>query len=365
MKDIKITTSTEILKYSDIYNYNFVIINDLLWLKQNILILKKIVSKFPHILINWLKDKNLYIFLNYYLYKNNLNFIYREYKILIKWIWCNAKCPMCFDWKRSWNLEKQMQVLDNVIDDIISENIEFKNVDILWWEPLLIYDKILEILRKLKEKGITLTFTTNASLIDKKIVDELIEAWLETFVFSIDFPNEKHNKFRSLENTFEKIVEFTNYIKSKWKKVAWNTVVWKFNISEILDFENLYKTAKPNKHTFILIEENYKTTNNSLMPENKDILKLENDLIWKLDNYDIEITLNGFRKNILKSNICHVPLYKKSYIIKNNKVNISPCYTHSNIIDFHGLTNTAVKWKCSEVCDSSFRIKFDFINYLQ
>lgn len=362
MNLINISKSSDILKFSDIYNHDFIIDTKLLELKQNVLVLKKILEKFPNITINWLNNKKLFILINSLLHKNNIDFLYREYKVLIKWIWCNAKCPMCFDWKRWWNLEKQMRVLDNVIDNILNENISIKNVDILGWEPLLIYDKILEILKKLTNSNIRLTFTTNASLLTENMIDELIHAWLDTFVFSLDYPNEKHNKFRSLKNTYEKIVEFTNYIKSKWKQVNWNTVIWKFNIDEIVEFDKLYATSKPNKHTFILIEENYKKTNSKLMPENEEILKLEKLILKNLKSKNIEIILNWFRKNILKSNICHVPLYKKSYIIKNNKVNISPCYTHNNILDFSSFTNTAMKWNCNEICDSSFRKNYEFIS---
>jgi organic radical activating enzyme len=64
--------------------------------------------------------------------------------------------------------------LDNIIIDIINENIDIKNVDILGGEPLIIYHKILEILKKLTENNIRLTFTTNASLLTKKMIDELI-----------------------------------------------------------------------------------------------------------------------------------------------------------------------------------------------
>ncbi len=361
MNKIIINKSSDILNFSDIYNHDFIIDKKLLEIKQNILVLKKIIEKFPSIKINWLKNKELYIFINSILHKNKLDYLYREYKILIKWIWCNAKCPMCFDWKRWWDLEKQMKVLDSVIIDLLNENIEIKNVDILGWEPLLIYDKILEILKILYKNKIKLTFTTNASLLDKNKIDELINAWLETFVFSLDFPWIKHNLFRSLEHTFEKIVEYTNYIKSKWKQVNWNTVVGKFNIVEILDFKTLYEHCKPNKHTFILIEENYKITNWSLMPSNYDLSILEKNILKYLKKNDIEIILNWFKKNILVNNICHIPLYKKSYIIKNNKVNISPCYTHNNISDFDKFADKAINWKCDEICDSSFKKTYDFI----
>jgi hypothetical protein len=78
------------------------------------------------------------------------------------------------------------------------------------------------------------------------------------------------------------------------------------------------------------------------MPSNNEILKLEKLIISKLSNSNVEIILNGFYKNFLINNICHIPLYKKSYIIKNNKVNISPCYTHSNIDNIKQFTNIAI-----------------------
>jgi len=361
MKDITINSSSEILNYKDLYNYNFVIVKDLLLIKSNILVLKKIASKFPEISINWLQGKNLYILINYYLFNNNFDFLYREYKIVMKWIWCNAKCSFCHDWKNKWDLKNIYLHIDDIINDIKSENIEIKTVDILWWEPLLIYEKILEIIILLKRKNIILTFTSNASLLNIEMVEKLINSWLEIFVFSIDFPSKKHNKFRSLKSAFENIIYFTKYIKDKWKVVNWNTIVWKFNINEILDFENIYTEIYPNNHTFIHIEKNNIQSNLKLFVENNKILELEDKLKSKLQRNDNNIILNWFRKNINKESKCHVPLYKKSYVIKNNKVNISPCYTHSDIQDFNTFTDIALKWKCSEICDSSFKKAYTFL----
>lgn len=361
MEDIIINSSSDILKYKNLYNFNFVIIKDFLYLKQNILILKKIVIKFPYISINWLKEKELYIYINYFLYKNNLDFIYRDYKIIIKWIWCNAKCPMCYDWQRKWNLSRQLKFLDQIVENIKSENISFKQVNLIWWEPILIYDKILKITNELTSQNINFAFTTNASLLNENMIDEFINNWLNTFEFSIDYPSKMHDKWRNLDWAYEKIIKFTNYIKKKWKDVSWNTVIWNFNYDIILDFYKLYEISKPNIHSFIIIENDYKISNQKLIPNNEKLLKLEKEISSTFKDKDVEIILNWFRKNIIKSNVCHVPLYKKSYIIKNNKVSISPCYTHSDINNFADFTKKAIEWKCNEICDLSFKKNYDFI----
>lgn len=353
-EEINIINIKDILKYSkEINEYNFIINKKLLYIKQNILILKKIISKFQEISINGLKYKNLYVYINKVLFDLKLDFIYTEYKIVIKWLWCNAKCPFCIDWKRKWNISNQILILNDIVKKIIDDNVSIKNIDLLWWEPCLIIDEIIKLTSILKNENINLTFSTNVSLLDYEKINKLIDSWLEIFTFSIDFPNIKHENWRKLDWVFNKILDFTKYIQNKWRKVQWNTVVWLHNLSEINWFLNLYKNIKPDFHNFINIENNYKNSNLKLELEKKSKILIKNLFNTEFSQHT-NIILNWFNDIKIKNKICHVPLYKKSFIIKNNKVNISPCYIHKNIINFDKFIWNSINWKCLEICDSSY-----------
>jgi hypothetical protein len=82
LENKKILNMIDILKTQEINKYNFLIEKKVLIKEINTL--KKIIKKFPYISVNGLKEKNLFIFINNILFKLNQDFLYREYKIVIK-----------------------------------------------------------------------------------------------------------------------------------------------------------------------------------------------------------------------------------------------------------------------------------------
>lgn len=306
--------------------------------------------------------------INYFLIKNWKNPIIRNYKLNIKEIWCNAICPICTDWKYKEDKKNIIKNIYIVLDKIIKEKIKYKNIQILWWEPLLIFEDILKIIKIWKEEGIKFDFPTNASLLNIENIDRLIDVGLDNFTFSIDFPNENHDKWRNLKWSFNKITSFTNYIKSKSIKVQWNTVVWKFNLEEIFNFYDLYETSIPNIHNFILIEENWWESKNNFL-DNKEIEKF-NKIIKVIEDKNYKnffIVKNWFDKDRNLKNkkeendICYIPLKNINIKINEKWYRISPCYIDEEIKDINSFTyNAIINW-CNK-CNSSYKEWYN--NYL-
>lgn len=277
--------------------------------------------------------------------------ISRNYKLIIKDIWCNAKCPMCDDRRNKWDLKKIKENLKIWFKNILKEKIKFKSIQILWWEPFLLFDDILKVIQEWTKIWINFDLPSNWSLLNKKRVDELIIAWLNNFTFSIDFPNKKHDDWRKLKNTFYKIINLTNYIQDKWLKVQRNTVIWKFNLYDIKDFHNLYKKSKPNIHNFIEID-SYGNKNKNLVL-NKEEKEYITDVLNKLD-YDIKFYKN---LNIKKSKKCYIPLKIKWYYISEKWIINTWCHYRWEIKNFDKFTINAIKkWcnKCESSCKQSY-----------
>lgn len=300
--------------------------------------------------------------LNYVLIKNWKNPIFRNYKLQIKSIWCNAKCFICDDWKINWNIKAIKKNLNIVFKEILKENIKYKTIQILWWEPLLIFDELIKIIKIWNNYWIKFDFPTNASLLNISKIDKLINFWLDNFTFSIDFPDNYHNNWRILTWSFEKIIEFTKYLKEKWIKIQWNTVIWKFNCNQIEKFSELYKLIYPDIHNFILIEENWWISKENFL--NKIELEKINVVLYYLEKtfLNIKITKNWFDKNLNKNNnkLCFVPIKTITYKIEENWYKINPCYfdTNKNIDNIWNFINNAITNWCN-LCESSYKNNYN------
>lgn len=313
-----------------------------------------------------IKEQYLGYVLNYYLFKNNLPLYSKFYKIIIKDIGCNAKCPMCKDWKNKWDLNKIKINLYKVLKNIITDKVKNKKIFILWWEPLIIFDDIVKIIKIWTKYNIKFDFPTNASLLNYKKIDQLINAWLNRFSFSIDFPDEKHDKYRSLDWSFEKIINFTRYLKEKKVEVQWNTVVWKFNFNQISKFPSLFKKISPNIHSFINLGNEYE----GLLFNKKNILNeieiqsLQNQLdIIKNKEKTITFIFNWFINidELNSINKCYIPLSMKSYIIDENNIIDSMCHYHWEVKNNYNFIKEAITNWCNK-CKSW--LKYNLNNYM-
>ncbi len=306
---------------------------------------------------------NIDYVINYLLFKRNLQPYVRYYKIIIKNIWCNAQCPMCNDWKEKWNKRAIRENLLKVFKEIVAEKIPRKYIQILWWEPLLMFDDLLKIIRIWSKCGIIFDFPTNASLLTIEKIDFLLDAWLDNFTFSLDYPDIKHDDWRKLPNTFSKIITFTKYLISKEVKVQWNTVVWNFNYDLIGDFQLLYKEISPIIHNFISIEVDQALWNEVyLLTESqiKDITLVFNSLISS--NSGITFNLNWFSENIslLKYEKCCLPLKIVSYIVNEDGIINTMCHYHWLVKDRNNFIREALDTWCNK-CNSWYRFNFDDI----
>lgn len=295
---------------------------------------------------------------SFYLVKNNYNPLFRLYKISIKWIGCNAKCPVCDDWKNKWNLIKIRKALYTAFQSVLWENVKKKQIYILWWEPLLIIDDLIKMIMIGRKYNIVFSFATNGSLLNKVIADRLINAGLSNITFSLDFPTDQHDHWRGLEGSYKNILKFTEYMKHHGVVVNWNTVVWKFNHTVLSDFEELYRQVHPDIHDYISIEDNGGVSLLHFL-DRSEFKKIMGTLSKIRDrNSAFTINLQGFReeKERLEITPCYIPLKNRHYYINNNgDTNIIPCYIEwtTKIASLNEFTISAMEnWcnKCSGSC---------------
>lgn len=179
---------------------------------------------------------------------------------------CNLRCDYCvICFNKDFSIS--FKVLNNIYDFVNKFNFLFHKVyiEFIWGEPLIEYNKILELVDKIKKnnrlRNVFFQITTNGTLIDDRIYRKLISR--------IDIVNLSYNQNYFLNNKlFKKISSFIikksnvninfiydprksllenvrnfNYICSLWfTSLNILPIVLVYNYSEI-DFVNLIKFA--------------------------------------------------------------------------------------------------------------------------
>ena len=147
-------------------------------------------------------------------------------------------------------------------------------------EPLMRKD-LEQIISGIKRKNRYpfIILTTNAALLTKKRYDSLREAGVDEFSISLDYPDERHDDFRTIPGLFKKIEKFLSEIKDVPNKgVTLSGVVHRQNYRELnkmADFArkwdvgmnfSTYTWLRTNKKDDFLITEDE-------MPEFKEKIK--------------------------------------------------------------------------------------------
>ena len=174
------------------------------------------------------------------------------------------KCKHCYDYQ-SRSIKKDEMPLDK-IKDIIQQSRELGVVqfDITGGEPLLRND-ILQIAKLLKENNFEMGLFTNATLLTSDMIDKLIGLEINEFRISLDGFEDNHNKFRGLNNAYEKTLEAIEYINKTKTNLTINVIVNSLNKNEIVPFLNFLTEKKLKSKIDTIIPQGNATNNNQLI----------------------------------------------------------------------------------------------------
>lgn len=157
---------------------------------------------------------------------------------------CNLNCDYCYQGsilhKSVMSEEMERKVVDFVLN-IIKTNKLLERVEICFigGEPLLYKEKIYNIINQLKEHSIIkYSLVTNATLMDKKVIEELTKHKFDFIQITMDGDKKIHDIFRKNiygDGSFDKIIN--NLIISKNYNLP---VVINYNLN-ILNYKNVKK----------------------------------------------------------------------------------------------------------------------------
>ncbi|MBO8131065.1 MAG: radical SAM protein [Candidatus Marinimicrobia bacterium] len=163
---------------------------------------------------------------------------------------CNLRCFMCGQWGEDGafkNFSKSVLKLILTKEDVERTVKDVKmhktNFTLFGGEPMLHPDWI-EIVKIIKGNGLRCNIVTNGTLIKKYAVD-IVNSGIDEIIFSLDGPEEIHDKIRRVPGTFKKTIEGFKYLNNLKKKYGKKKPVVNINttINE-LNYKNLEEIIK-------------------------------------------------------------------------------------------------------------------------
>jgi MoaA/NifB/PqqE/SkfB family radical SAM enzyme len=120
---------------------------------------------------------------------------------------------------------------------------EFKPVviQISGGEPLIRKDveQNIKDLKQYDDKPYTI-FVTNAALLTEEKYHRLLELGIDQYSISLDYPDERHDKFRTIPSLFQHIKDLINTLNSgKDKKITLNSVIQSTNFRDAIKMAEL------------------------------------------------------------------------------------------------------------------------------
>jgi MoaA/NifB/PqqE/SkfB family radical SAM enzyme len=155
---------------------------------------------------------------------------------------CNLSCPFCYlkdglNQKESGHLEidEWQKILKNIPRTTV--------LDITGSEPFLAKDFIpfLKLVKKLKFKC---SVTTNGTIFNNQILDEIIDSSISYILVSLDGLKDKHDELRGKNGAFDKSVEFIKSLRERDVKgsgpmVNVKTMLLDSNYDQVIDLIKL------------------------------------------------------------------------------------------------------------------------------
>ena len=149
---------------------------------------------------------------------------------------CNLNCRTCF--RNSWIGEKQGIMSDEILQKVYmylrSEN-NLQTVMLAGMGEPLLHKNITEIVREISSSGKKTELLTNATLLNKKLCTELLDAGLDILWVSCD---EAHLKSAKSSDKILQNIDYFNSIRGNSCKLGFTFVV------EKNDTDNAYEFAK-------------------------------------------------------------------------------------------------------------------------
>ncbi|MFQ5841882.1 MAG: radical SAM protein [Thermodesulfobacteriota bacterium] len=150
---------------------------------------------------------------------------------------CNANCRHC----DSGGIKREEHLLKPEEYGIITKKLNPVAVQISGGEPLLRRD-VIEIVREIRKLGSLplIVLVTNGALLDEEKYVKLKEAGVNYFAVSLDFPDKRHDEWRSMPGLFSRLRKRIPQLASLGRRdIVLNAAITRENLPYLLDLAEI------------------------------------------------------------------------------------------------------------------------------
>ena len=163
---------------------------------------------------------------------------------------CLFKCKHCYLWNKNQDFSTlSLQSWLILLEEIHKKYGERIEIYLGGDGMVLLEDKLIPILNKCKELNFKTFLSTNAYLVNKKILNRLIDSGLDNISISIDFLTpKKHDAQRGVQSSFLHIKKFLEYLETidiGQMKITFNCIIMKPNLDEIIPLTKWVNSLNP------------------------------------------------------------------------------------------------------------------------
>ncbi|MDI6826344.1 MAG: radical SAM protein [Candidatus Aenigmarchaeota archaeon] len=248
---------------------------------------------------------------------------------------CNLKCRFCnFPLLNESRYKKELTRVEilSVIDYCGENDVEI--VGILGGEPFVRKNVLLEVMRRIKEYGMTGSIVSNGTLLDKEAIMNLVKIGWDLIRFSLDgmqathdFLRNKRGTFKTLVNTIKKLNKAKKNLRTKKPTIEINTVLCNKNYNELPDIIKLASSLSCN-HVYILPMIEFTEYSRKLRILNEDLDEVKKYL-WKAKEISTKLNLSTNINEIIGQELITKSNRMDEIILPKEKVedkNYIPCF---------------------------------------
>jgi len=260
---------------------------------------------------------------------------------------CNLKCKFCFFSSDKNQISESEELSNAELLKTVREGLKLgiKKWYIAGGEPLCREEKLLSVLKVIKENHGYCSFTTNGTLFNELIIKRIIEIGCDEVIFSLDSAEpEIHDFLRGSPGTFDRAVDaikkfqhIKNVLNKKKPLITIHAIIMNKNYKELdklillghkLGASNVFFTHLFRENDFYDSLKLKKEMNNDFMENVKKAhrISLKFGIKTNLEGYICTVNLNNLEKidellnakssgnkNNLKKNLLSIPCYEPWY----------------------------------------------------
>src|SRR5579884_2927771 len=148
---------------------------------------------------------------------------------------CNAKCDYCDHWREPKRKELDT---DGFVD--VVRHFDPLAVTVCGGEPLIRKDAVEIVRRSKKLPGYRyVAIITNGWFMLEPKAQELLDAGIDQFNISLNFPDERQDEDRKLRGLYDRIAHIVPWLTRQGAHVQLNTILMQDNLDDVLDIVNL------------------------------------------------------------------------------------------------------------------------------